>query len=1241
MSSDQHSAYRKYFLAALTRHNRASALLDPAAVPVDERTMLDDLMLTGALSGYINFFNTDNQIQGTWHNFFGKSEPVLLAGIASTDLKSLDADFSELFDAFRRSDRESIKIEIITKMFNFNLMLALRINHWYVHLSKGEYGNVQKEFSNQISGRLRRPLYLLNYISYRVNSSGAFPNKLEVNLSHFNELWIIEGTFTPPADLMQHAAGGNALETLVQALRRTYHDFFQAVTYLVEYTRNNFDAILLSHSSNRPDISLFLAFLKMIEKSRDQLNIFTRRHLDYYYKEILKSTALSYTPDYTFVTFTLGEGETISLLPAGTLLEAGKDANGQLQFYETEKELSINKTEIEVLRTLYVSRNPDIVTWAGTTTVPMVKSIYSSADPTRACNGEPIDWWSLTGTDQHYLSNAESTMQHARLGFSIASPALFLAEGKRDVTITFFPDTGSRELRRLHTIIAEAKQQFSNNETGAEFYLMHKAFNIAITGPEGWIAIPRYSFTFDQNTNELVLRFSLGLTDSAVTAANPALHGAEYSAEWPVLRLLLNSEDAPVYAYSLLSGMPVNNIKIDTAVSDVRKLSLYNNSGPLATDKPFQPFGAQPGLGTYLLIGNSEAFTKHLTELSINIRWYDLPANGFGAHYSAYSVNITNESFRAGISLLQNGWFLPQPAEQQQIQLFQNAPADHPERGIPVQPETHISAIDLRQLGQRATWETPVAELQFLPETQNSFLRIELTAPAGGFGASEYPALLTDTMMRSGFKKKPLPLPSPPHVPQISAVTMNYKASFDASKAVGENNEPLIHLYRHYPFGTEKYQSGTRLHQARLLPVYTDEGYLFIGLRNFSPPQPLTLFFQISEESLHPEQKPSQVNWHYLSNNTWKRLAPDRVLADGTQNFITPGIVELDLPGDITSENTIMESGLHWICVSVPDRTQYTNYVKAIYTQAAKVIWKDNSNDLSRLSTPLPAGTITRISNQTAAIKTVMQPLSSRGGKPPEQPADMYLRLSERLSHRNRAVLPLDYERIVLQEFPDVFMAKCFPNLAVDGTYKPGNVLLVIMPDVARRDDVNILRPKDSYANIKQITDFLKVRSSPHISIFVRNPLYERVKVIAAVRFIPGADSGFFLRKLNEDTRKHLSPWLYDDKAEPRLGGEVSRADIAGFIERLPYIDFITSLSVVVTRDNGEEYSLLDTASDQVQDATIIRAGSPWSILVTAAQHQYAVLTPDSQSGDSDQPLHPIPRGIGNLILVNDFIITQ
>ncbi|MCU0435209.1 MAG: hypothetical protein MUC87_17265 [Bacteroidia bacterium] len=1244
MSSNPVYGNTKNQSAALTRRNRMPALLHPDSVAVDERTVIDDLLMAGALSGYLNFYSTDNEINGTWFTFFGKSEPVLLAGIAATNLREIDAQFRTLFDRFRDTDRPEMMNESIRNTFNFIVELLLRVNHWDKHLSRGIYESLHKEVENQITARLAHMLFQLTEIASRINAFGVFNPPLDAAETHFSPRWKLPQSvqdelllkLQPPSD------SGKIVEMLMQGLKRIYDYVFQSFSYLVEHTRSNFEKILPGNGDNRPDMALFLAFLRMIQQTRKQLNGVTQRHLDHYYKNVLHSSLQDYRPDRTFVTFTLHDTETVQLLPAGTRFEAGKDSAGNPLFYASVKPLFINRASIAALHTLFVSRNPDVIAYEGDKELMMAKGIYSSTDPQRNLKGEIQNWWSLTGTDQHDLSQAERTMENARLGFSISSPALFLSEGRRDITITFRLDKGSAEVKRLYAIINDAKQNYGNNESAAEFYLLHKAFIIHITGPEGWIAIPRYAFTVDQEKAEFILRFGLTVNDPSITSAAAAVHGSEYNEQWPVLRMLLNSHDAPAYAYSMLSGMPVNSIRIDTEVSGMKRLSLWNQSGPLAVDKPFQPFGALPAAGAYFMVGNAEAFSKHLTNVQLHLRWYDLPQAGFGKHYELYSGNITNESFTGSLSLLQNGWFQPQPQDQQQVQLFTSLPTEHPDRGIPVSPETHISNIDPRRLGQRATWRVPEADLFYAPETQEGYLRLELISPAGGFGAAEYPALLTDTMMRSGFRKKSLPLPLAPHVPHISSISLSYSASFDSEKAVGENGEPLLHLYRHYPFGTELYQTGTRMHQARLLPVYNEEGYLFIGLENLAPPQPLTLFFQISEESLHPEQAPSPVVWYYLSSNRWRKLSPERILTDSTQNFIMPGIVELDLPADMTNDNTIMRPGLHWLCAAIPNRTAYTNYVKAIYTQAAEVVWQNDGNTVSHLHTPLPSGTIARIENQPASVQEVAQPIASRSGRPPEEHASMYLRVSERLGHRNRAVLPLDYERLVLQEFPDVYLVKCLPNLDAAGTHKPGHVMLVVMPDVERRDDINLLRPKDCYANLKQIADYIKQRCSPHIRVFVRNPHYERVKVVAAVRFKAGLDAGFYLRQLNEDTRRYLSPWLYEAQAEPRLAGEVSRADMAGFLERLPYVDFVTSLSVVVTCDEGGRYELSDTARmmDDNDDTDTIRARHPWSILVTSSRHQFSLLTAELLGDDDDQPLPAIPRSIGNLILSNDFIIT-
>jgi hypothetical protein len=287
----------------------------------------------------------------------------------------------------------------------------------------------------------------------------------------------------------------------------------------------------------------------------------------------------------------------------------------------------------------------------------------------------------------------------------------------------------------------------------------------------------------------------------------------------------------------------------------------------------------------------------------------------------------------------------------------------------------------------------------------------------------------------------------------------------------------------------------------------------------------------------------------------------------------------------------------------------------------------------------LPAGSIVKTKQKIPEIKAVFQPVPSIGGMMPEEKREAYTRLSERLGHRNRALLPIDYERIVLQQFPTVYKAQCFPDMNGEGRHTCGSVLVIVVPDIDRRKDINIFRPKDSYSTLQEITAFLKERAAPFARIEVRNPLYERVKVVASIKFKQGLDSGFFLRQLNQDMRAFLSPWLYDSHVELNLGGFISRSDVLGFIERQSYVEFVTALSVVVTKDHNGFFTLEDTAraikeEHKDEDIGTIHAGKPWSILVTASRHLFTAI-------DEEVMLPPDPRGIDNLVIGDDFIITQ
>jgi len=76
-------------------------------------------------------------------------------------------------------------------------------------------------------------------------------------------------------------------------------------------------------------------------------------------------------------------------------------------------------------------------------------------------------------------------------------------------------------------------------------------------------------------------------------------------------------------------------------VEGVKNLILQNDSAVLNPNKPFNPFGSQPVVGSAFYIGSKEIFSKKVDLLTLNITWHGLPKDGFKTYYMAY--NPVNE----------------------------------------------------------------------------------------------------------------------------------------------------------------------------------------------------------------------------------------------------------------------------------------------------------------------------------------------------------------------------------------------------------------------------------------------------------------------------------------------------------------------------------------------------------------------------------------------------------------------
>lgn len=106
----------------------------------------------------------------------------------------------------------------------------------------------------------------------------------------------------------------------------------------------------------RPHLVLFLTFLALLRRSQDELNGLTRRHLDYYYRQVLQMRTRPAVPDRVNLLVDLAGGVRQALLSAGSLVGAGEDSMGRERFYRTDHDLVVNTAQVARLSSVHIDR---------------------------------------------------------------------------------------------------------------------------------------------------------------------------------------------------------------------------------------------------------------------------------------------------------------------------------------------------------------------------------------------------------------------------------------------------------------------------------------------------------------------------------------------------------------------------------------------------------------------------------------------------------------------------------------------------------------------------------------------------------------------------------------------------------------------------------------------------------------------------------------------------------------------
>ena len=171
---------------------------------------------------------------------------------------------------------------------------------------------------------------------------------------------------------------------------------------------------LEAYPKHAPQYALYITFLRLFEKAQDDLNTFTKRHLDFYYKNVLHLEPQKAKPDYVHCSIEPHDGVVPFSIEKNSVFLAGKDKEGHNKYYAATADATVNQAKVEAIYGGF--RKADT---------------YYFEDLT-ASNATGDSWNAFT---------ANSVVD--QLGFAMASPLLFLKGGERTIKINFKSASGS------------------------------------------------------------------------------------------------------------------------------------------------------------------------------------------------------------------------------------------------------------------------------------------------------------------------------------------------------------------------------------------------------------------------------------------------------------------------------------------------------------------------------------------------------------------------------------------------------------------------------------------------------------------------------------------------------------------------------------------------------------------------------------------------------------------------------
>jgi hypothetical protein len=593
---------------------------------VDSRTEKDELSFLVDFASLINFYDKSNRINGDWSPFLLKDPVFLLASIAKTPFEKMHTLFlqtciklEEVLDCKKEVEhitsqkkKQSISItNSMNQLFDQLIRVFNLLERWVYYMLKSplEYNlktYLIREVKEKYNQFLSAILWLKEQLHVKKIIAGIHPVNHFFYKSYNPKIWKLSAIKTPYNELLQLKIPLelNSDCDFFLSLKETGELSFAFFSSIIEYASIEFDNMKV-RKDLFPDTLLLRTFTKLMAVYKNQINGLTSKHLEFYYKNILRQKKLLALPDVVFVCAELSDSISIFKLPKKTFFNGGYYIDQSDVLYETLSEVLLNSAAI--VNTFTLSKRSAVNNFS---------KLYLKEEADVGVvqtneDGEAQKW--KTFGSQNTLNGND-----VALGFAITSPILFLLEGKRKITLkfTFFKDV--------------LNSRFFDKGT---YYLSTE---------EVWFQIPKSKLKIESiGSSQTQFQFTIELDalDPAIVAFLENPDGLK--SIWPMFKMSYSQ-------YSNLEGpLTIQTLDIDVDVKEMQSFQLYNNFGALETENPFQPLGPTPDRDQNFMIGSAEVFSKPINTFSFKMNWNNLVEN-FSDYYEQYNKYLEGDYKPAG-----------------------------------------------------------------------------------------------------------------------------------------------------------------------------------------------------------------------------------------------------------------------------------------------------------------------------------------------------------------------------------------------------------------------------------------------------------------------------------------------------------------------------------------------------------------------------------------------------------------